>query len=113
MRLAWLSGELGYDICVLNLSDAGLTDDRLAHALSTTPPQATSRGKWGEGIRGTGEGWQKTAGEVGGWWGEESAMLERGQVMQRRGGGRGGDLWIAGGERGWERKGVEARCEEG
>lgn len=32
-------GELGYDICVLNLSDAGLTDDRLAHALSTMPPQ--------------------------------------------------------------------------
>ena len=33
-----IGGELGYDICVLNLSDAGLTDDRLAHALSTTPP---------------------------------------------------------------------------
>ena len=36
--VAALAGELGYDICVLNLSDAGLTDDRLAHALSTTPP---------------------------------------------------------------------------
>ncbi|KAL1523526.1 hypothetical protein AB1Y20_018463 [Prymnesium parvum] len=38
--VAALAGELGYDICVLNLSDAGLTDDRLAHALSTTPPQS-------------------------------------------------------------------------
>lgn len=27
--VASLAGELGYDICVLNLSDAGLTDDRL------------------------------------------------------------------------------------
>ena len=36
--MAALAGELGYDICILNLSDAGLTDDRLAHALSTTPP---------------------------------------------------------------------------
>ena len=36
--VAALAGELGYDICILNLSDAGLTDDRLAHALSTTPP---------------------------------------------------------------------------
>ena len=36
--VAALAGELGYDICLLNLSDAGLTDDRLAHALSTTPP---------------------------------------------------------------------------
>ena len=36
--VASLAGELGYDICILNLSDAGLTDDRLAHALSTTPP---------------------------------------------------------------------------
>ena len=38
--VAALAGELGYDICVLNLSDAGLTDDRLAHALSTTPPNS-------------------------------------------------------------------------
>ena len=38
--VAALAGELGYDICVLNLSDAGLTDDRLAHALSTTPPMS-------------------------------------------------------------------------
>ena len=36
--VAALAGELGYDICVLNLSDSGLTDDRLSHALSTTPP---------------------------------------------------------------------------
>ena len=36
--VAALAGELGYDICILNLSDAGLTDDRLSHALSTTPP---------------------------------------------------------------------------
>ena len=34
------AGELGYDICVLNLADAGLTDDRLSHALSTTPPMS-------------------------------------------------------------------------
>ena len=38
--VAALAGELGYDICILNLSDAGLTDDRLSHALSTTPPQS-------------------------------------------------------------------------
>jgi len=38
--VAALAGELGYDICILNLSDAGLTDDRLAHALSTTPPSS-------------------------------------------------------------------------
>ena len=30
------SGEIGYDICVLNLSDPGLTDDRLSHARSVT-----------------------------------------------------------------------------
>ena len=29
-----LAGELGFDICVLNLGEAGLTDDRLAHVLS-------------------------------------------------------------------------------
>ena len=28
-----------YDICMLNLSEAGLTDDRLAHALTHAPPQ--------------------------------------------------------------------------
>lgn len=35
-----LAGELGYDICVLNLAEAGLTDDRLTHALSNLPPNA-------------------------------------------------------------------------
>ena len=38
--VAALAGELGYDICILNLSENGLTDDRLAHALSTTPAQS-------------------------------------------------------------------------
>jgi len=38
--VAALAGELGYDICVLNLSEGGLTDDRLSHALSTTPPMS-------------------------------------------------------------------------
>ena len=38
--VAAIAGEIGYDICVLNLSDAGLTDDRLSHALSAVPPQA-------------------------------------------------------------------------
>ena len=35
-----LAGELGYDICVLNLGEAGLTDDRLAHGLSNLPPRS-------------------------------------------------------------------------
>jgi len=38
--VAALAGELGYDICMLNLSEAGLTDDRLAHALTHAPPQS-------------------------------------------------------------------------
>ena len=38
--VAALAGELGYDICVLNLSEAGLSDDRLTHALTHAPPQA-------------------------------------------------------------------------
>jgi chaperone BCS1 len=38
--IAALAGAIGYDICVLNLSEGGLTDDRLAHALSTIPPQS-------------------------------------------------------------------------
>ena len=37
---AVLPAPTGYDICVLNLSDAGLTDDRLSHALSSVPHQA-------------------------------------------------------------------------
>ncbi|KAJ1432798.1 mitochondrial chaperone BCS1 [Ochromonadaceae sp. CCMP2298] len=35
-----LAGRLGYDICILNLSERGLTDDRLALALSVIPPQS-------------------------------------------------------------------------
>ena len=35
-----LAGKLGYNICILNLAERGLTDDRLALALSTVPPQA-------------------------------------------------------------------------
>jgi chaperone BCS1 len=38
--IAALAGAINYDICVLNLSEGGLTDDRLAHALSTIPPQS-------------------------------------------------------------------------
>ncbi|BFZ54247.1 Complex III assembly protein translocase and chaperone [Savitreella phatthalungensis] len=35
-----LAGELGYDICVLNLSERGLTDDRLNHLLQNVPQNA-------------------------------------------------------------------------
>jgi len=35
-----LAGKLGYNICILNLSERGLTDDRLALALSNIPPQS-------------------------------------------------------------------------
>uniref|UniRef100_A0A7S0Q794 Mitochondrial chaperone BCS1 n=1 Tax=Coccolithus braarudii TaxID=221442 RepID=A0A7S0Q794_9EUKA len=38
--VASLAGAIGHDICVLNLSEAGLTDDRLAHALTLAPPQS-------------------------------------------------------------------------
>jgi chaperone BCS1 len=34
-----LAGSLNYNICLLNLSERGLTDDRLALALSTVPAQ--------------------------------------------------------------------------
>lgn len=34
-----LAGRLGYNICILNLAERGLTDDRLALALSNIPPQ--------------------------------------------------------------------------
>lgn len=34
-----LAGKLNYNICVLNLAERGLTDDRLAVALSSVPPQ--------------------------------------------------------------------------
>ena len=35
-----LAGELDYNICVLNLSERGMTDDRLAHLLSNAPPRS-------------------------------------------------------------------------
>lgn len=35
-----LAGELGYSICVLNLSERGLSDDRLNHLLSVAPTQS-------------------------------------------------------------------------
>ena len=34
-----LAGHLGLDVCLLSLSDEGLTDDRLALALSAVPPK--------------------------------------------------------------------------
>lgn len=37
-----LAGKLNYNICVLNLSERGLTDDRLALALSCVPPQVNN-----------------------------------------------------------------------
>lgn len=35
-----LAGELDYSICVLNLSDRGLSDDRLNHLLSMAPQRS-------------------------------------------------------------------------
>ena len=35
-----LAGALGYNICVLNLAEPGLTDDRLALALANAPPMS-------------------------------------------------------------------------
>ena len=35
-----LAGELEYSICVLSLSDRGLSDDRLNYLLSTAPQQS-------------------------------------------------------------------------
>ncbi|KAI9591739.1 BCS1 N terminal-domain-containing protein [Syncephalis fuscata] len=35
-----LAGELGYNICLLNLSEPGLTDDRLNHLLGNTPERS-------------------------------------------------------------------------
>jgi len=35
-----LAGALGYNICVLNLAEAGLTDDRLSLALANVPAQS-------------------------------------------------------------------------
>ena len=36
-----LAGHLNYNICILNLAERGLTDDRLALALSCVPPQVS------------------------------------------------------------------------
>ena len=35
-----LAGELEYSICVLNLSERGLSDDRLNHLLAVAPQQS-------------------------------------------------------------------------
>lgn len=35
-----LAGELEYNICILNLSERGMTDDRLAHLLNNIPPRS-------------------------------------------------------------------------
>jgi len=35
-----LAGELQYNICIINLGERGLTDDRFNHLLSTAPPQS-------------------------------------------------------------------------
>ena len=35
-----LAGSLNYDICLLNLSERGLADDKLIHLLSNTPERS-------------------------------------------------------------------------
>lgn len=35
-----LAGSLSYDICLLNLSERGLADDKLIHLLSNTPERS-------------------------------------------------------------------------
>jgi chaperone BCS1 len=35
-----LAGSLGYDICLLNLSERGLADDKLNHLLSNAPERS-------------------------------------------------------------------------
>ncbi|EGF76556.1 hypothetical protein BATDEDRAFT_30890 [Batrachochytrium dendrobatidis JAM81] len=35
-----LAGELGYNICILNLGEMGMTDDRLAHLLNNIPARS-------------------------------------------------------------------------
>eukprot|EP00842_Homolaphlyctis_polyrhiza_P004415 jgi/Hompol1/4975/HPOL_002312-RA len=35
-----LAGELEYNICILNLSERTMTDDRLAHLMNTIPPRS-------------------------------------------------------------------------
>ena len=39
MSALLLQGELEYSICVLNLSERGLSDDRLNHLLAVAPQQ--------------------------------------------------------------------------
>lgn len=34
-----LAGQLGYNICILNLGDPGMADDRLQHLLAVVPPR--------------------------------------------------------------------------
>jgi len=34
------TGEMDYNICVLNLGQAGLSDDRLSHLLAVAPQQS-------------------------------------------------------------------------
>lgn len=38
--VAALAGKLGYNICILNLGDPGMTDDRLQHLLAVVPPRS-------------------------------------------------------------------------
>ena len=35
-----LAGHLDFNICVLSLSDSGMTDDRLNHLLTQAPPRS-------------------------------------------------------------------------
>ena len=35
-----LAGDLGYNICILNLNERGLTDDKLAYLLATVPQRS-------------------------------------------------------------------------
>lgn len=38
--VAALAGQLHYNICILNLGDPGMTDDRLQHLLAVVPPRS-------------------------------------------------------------------------
>lgn len=38
--VAALAGKLAYNICILNLGDPGMTDDRLQHLLAVVPPRS-------------------------------------------------------------------------
>lgn len=35
-----LTGQLDYSICLMNLNDRGMSDDRLNHLLTTAPEQS-------------------------------------------------------------------------